>query len=63
MTKAGQGFAAKNGVDPALLQKKEVAGKKGQYAVAVRSVVGVMKRSVFALQQIGVSSRFAIRVM
>lgn len=41
VTKAGQGFAAKNGVDPALLQKKEVAGKKGLYAVAVRSVVGV----------------------
>ena len=41
VTKAGQGFAAKNGVDPALLQKKEVAGKKGQYAVAVRSVIGV----------------------
>ncbi len=41
VTKAGQGFAAKNGVDPALLQKKEVAGKKGQYAVAVRNVIGV----------------------
>ncbi len=40
ITKAGQGFAAKNGVDPASLQKKEVAGKKGQYVVAVRNVVG-----------------------
>ncbi len=40
VTKAGQGFAAKNGVDPAALGKKEVAGKKGQYAVALRSVVG-----------------------
>ncbi len=40
VTKAGQGFAAKNGVDPASLQKKEVAGKKGLYAVAVRNVVG-----------------------
>ncbi len=41
VTKAGQGFAAKNGVDPTSLQKKEVAGKKGQYAVAVRNVIGV----------------------
>jgi glycyl-tRNA synthetase beta chain len=40
VTKAGQGFAAKNGVDPASLAKKEIAGKKGQYAVAMRSVVG-----------------------
>jgi glycyl-tRNA synthetase beta chain len=40
VTKAGAGFAAKNGVEPSALQKKEVPGKKGQYAVAVRSVVG-----------------------
>jgi glycyl-tRNA synthetase beta chain len=40
VTKAGQGFAAKNGVDPASLEKKEVAGKKGLYAVAVRHVLG-----------------------
>jgi glycyl-tRNA synthetase beta chain len=40
LTKAGQGFAAKNGVAPESLQKKEVAGKKGQYVVAVRNVVG-----------------------
>jgi glycyl-tRNA synthetase beta chain len=40
LTKAGQGFAAKNGVDPKALQKREVAGKKGQYVVAVRNVVG-----------------------
>ncbi|MBA3393147.1 MAG: glycine--tRNA ligase subunit beta [Deltaproteobacteria bacterium] len=40
VTKAGQGFAAKNGVDPASLAKREVAGKKGLYAVALRSVVG-----------------------
>ena len=40
LTKAGQGFAAKNGVDPAALVKREVAGKKGQYVVALRSVVG-----------------------
>jgi len=40
LTKAGQGFAAKNGVDPAALAKREVAGKKGLYVVAIRSVVG-----------------------
>ena len=40
LTKAGQGFAAKNGVDPAALVKREVAGKKGLYVVAIRSVVG-----------------------
>jgi glycyl-tRNA synthetase beta chain len=46
VTKAGQGFAAKNGVDPATLQKKEVAGKKGQYAVAVRNVIGDDTRKI-----------------
>ncbi len=40
VTKAGQGFAAKNSIDPAALVKREVPGKKGQYAVALRSVVG-----------------------
>ncbi|HET9622516.1 MAG TPA: glycine--tRNA ligase subunit beta [Kofleriaceae bacterium] len=40
VSKAGQGFAAKNGVDPASLTKREVPGKKGLYAIAVRSVVG-----------------------
>ncbi|HEU0037343.1 MAG TPA: glycine--tRNA ligase subunit beta [Kofleriaceae bacterium] len=40
VTRAGQGFAAKNGVEPSALQRKEVPGKKGLYAVAVRSVVG-----------------------
>jgi glycyl-tRNA synthetase beta chain len=40
VTKAGQGFAAKNGVDPATLTRREVAGKKGLYVVAVRSVIG-----------------------
>lgn len=40
VTKAGQGFAAKNGVEPAALVKREVAGKKGLYVVAIRSVVG-----------------------
>ena len=46
VTKAGQGFAAKNGVAPESLQKKEVAGKKGQYAVAQRSVVGQDTRAL-----------------
>jgi glycyl-tRNA synthetase beta chain len=40
VTKAGAGFAAKNGVDPAALVKREVPGKKGQYAIAVRSIAG-----------------------
>jgi glycyl-tRNA synthetase beta chain len=40
LSRAGQGFAAKNNVDPATLQKKEVAGKKGLYAVAVREIAG-----------------------
>jgi glycyl-tRNA synthetase beta chain len=46
VSKAGQGFAAKNGVDPSALQKKEVAGKKGLYAVAVRSLVGQDTRAL-----------------
>jgi glycyl-tRNA synthetase beta chain len=40
VTKAGQGFAAKNGVEASALTKREVAGKKGLYVVALRSVVG-----------------------
>ena len=40
LTKAGQGFATKNGVDAAAVTKQEVPGKKGQYAVATRQVVG-----------------------
>lgn len=40
VTKAGQGFAAKAGVEPSALGKKEVAGKKGLYAVATRHVAG-----------------------
>src|SRR5262249_55569624 len=36
LTKAGQGFAAKNGVAPEALVKKEVVGKKGMYVVAQR---------------------------
>ena len=46
VTKAGQGFAAKNGVDPQTLAKREVAGKKGLYVVAIRSVVGQATRGL-----------------
>jgi glycyl-tRNA synthetase beta chain len=46
VTRAGQGFAAKNGVAPEALQKKEVPGKKGQYVVAVRDVVGQDARAL-----------------
>ena len=40
VTKAGVGFAQKNGVDPATLTKAEVPGKKGLYVVATRHVAG-----------------------
>ena len=40
LTKAGEGFAAKNGVAPDALAKKEVSGKKGLYVVARRHVAG-----------------------
>jgi glycyl-tRNA synthetase beta chain len=46
LTKAGQGFATKNGVDASAIQKKEVAGKKGQYAVALREVAGQDARAL-----------------
>jgi glycyl-tRNA synthetase beta chain len=46
LTKAGQGFAAKNGVGPEALTKKEVPGKKGQYVVAQRHVVGNETRAL-----------------
>ncbi|HEX5062829.1 MAG TPA: glycine--tRNA ligase subunit beta, partial [Kofleriaceae bacterium] len=50
LTKAGQGFAAKNGVAPSIaasaLVKKEVAGKKGLYVVAQRHVVGNETRAL-----------------
>lgn len=46
VTKAGQGFAAKNGVAPESLLKKEVAGKKGQYVVAQRHVAGTETRGL-----------------
>ncbi|MBL0213479.1 MAG: glycine--tRNA ligase subunit beta [Myxococcales bacterium] len=46
LTKAGQGFAAKNGVAPESLVKREVAGKKGQYVVALRNVIGQDARAL-----------------
>jgi glycyl-tRNA synthetase beta chain len=46
LTKAGQGFATKNGVAPDALAKKEVAGKKGLYVVAQRHVVGTETRAL-----------------
>jgi len=46
LTKAGQGFAAKNGVAPESLAKKEVPGKKGMYVVAKRHVQGGETRAL-----------------
>ena len=46
LTKAGQGFAAKNGVAADALHKKEVPGKKGLYVVAARHVVGGETRAL-----------------
>ena len=46
LTKAGQGFAAKNGVLPDALVKKEVPGKKGVYVVAQRHVAGGETRAL-----------------
>ena len=45
-SKAGIGFAQKNGVDPASLSKREVPGKKGLYAVAQRHVAGQDTRAL-----------------
>ncbi len=39
-TKAAIGFAQKNGVDPASLERAPVEGKKGEYVVATRHVAG-----------------------
>ncbi|HWM88162.1 MAG TPA: glycine--tRNA ligase subunit beta, partial [Kofleriaceae bacterium] len=39
-TRAALGFAEKNGVDVAALEKGEVAGKKGQYVLCTRSEPG-----------------------
>ncbi|HEY4179753.1 MAG TPA: glycine--tRNA ligase subunit beta [Kofleriaceae bacterium] len=46
LSKAGQGWATKNGATADQIQKKEVAGKKGQYAVVMRSVVGQDTRAL-----------------
>ncbi len=46
LSKAGQGFAAKNGVAPESLLKKEVPGKKGVYVVAQRHVAGTETRAL-----------------
>jgi glycyl-tRNA synthetase beta chain len=46
LTKAGQGFATKNGVDASQIVQKEVPGKKGLYAVASRHVVGGETRAL-----------------
>ena len=46
VTKAGQGFAAKNGVAPESLTRREVPGKKGLYAVAQRHVAGEATRAL-----------------
>ncbi len=46
LTKAGQGFAAKNGVAADALVKKEVPGKKGLYVVARRHVLGHETRAL-----------------
>ena len=46
ITKAGQGFAAKNGVDASALSKQEIPGKKGLYVVATRHVAGNETRAL-----------------
>jgi glycyl-tRNA synthetase beta chain len=59
LTKAGQGFAAKNGVDPAALVKREVAGKKGLYVVALRSVAGQDTRGLLPELLAGIARSIA----
>jgi len=44
LSKAGEGFAKKNGVAPEAITKQEVAGKKGLYAVAQKHVAGEATR-------------------
>jgi glycyl-tRNA synthetase beta chain len=44
LSKAGEGFAKKNGVAPEAISKQEVAGKKGLYAVAQKHVGGEATR-------------------
>ncbi|HEY0254204.1 MAG TPA: glycine--tRNA ligase subunit beta, partial [Kofleriaceae bacterium] len=46
LSKAGQGFAAKNGVTADSITQKEVPGKKGLYAVARRHVAGEATRQL-----------------
>ncbi|MFT3691495.1 MAG: glycine--tRNA ligase subunit beta [Kofleriaceae bacterium] len=46
LSKAGQGFAAKNGVGADAITQKEVPGKKGLYAVARRHVAGESTRTL-----------------
>lgn len=46
LSKAGEGFAKKNGVAPEAIAKQEVAGKKGLYAVAQKHVTGEATRAL-----------------
>ncbi|HET9993704.1 MAG TPA: glycine--tRNA ligase subunit beta [Kofleriaceae bacterium] len=46
LSKAGEGFAKKNGVAPDAIAKQEVAGKKGLYAVAQKHVTGEATRAL-----------------
>ena len=59
VTAAGQGFAKRNAVDPSALAKREVPGKKGQYAVAMRSVVGRETRGLLPELLAGVARAIA----
>lgn len=58
-SKAGIGFAQKNGVDPSAIQKREVPGKKGLYAVVERHVAGVDTRALLPELLRGVISGIA----
>jgi glycyl-tRNA synthetase beta chain len=46
LSKAGQGFAAKNGVDAVTVTKGPAEGKKGEYALAKKFVPGVATREL-----------------
>lgn len=48
LTKAGLGFAQKQGLDPATIRPLAVPGKKGEYAVAERFVKGSDARQLMA---------------
>jgi glycyl-tRNA synthetase beta chain len=41
LSKAGQGFATKNAVDPAMVTRGPAEGKKGEYALAKKFVAGI----------------------